>query len=743
MNRALRTLLLLSLGAGRAAGAGTPTSAGVVTVEVTPGKPAAVFLPSVAFGATVDGYEHGDIDRIYTPSNLRAMRSAGFRPLSYRLRTELGVEVWHWNPEGTWSDAEHMQGYWTSSPTPGKPPPVTYGYHLPRRGNTIDQANNRGYSRLDDGDPSTFWKSNPYLDPHFTGDDGRQHPQWIVIDLGAKKPVNALRISWAAPYAREYRIEYWRGEDESYILNNPTGAWRLFPRGDIQDGHGGDVTLSLVDRPVQARFLRILLLTGSGTAPRGSADVRDRLGFAVAELYVGKRDARGRLLDYLRHGKGRQRQSVIWTSSTDPWHRAIDRDENVEQIGFERLLRTGLMSGLPLMVAVGLLYDTPENAANLIRSLKALHFPMAQIELGEEPDGQGVTPEHFAALYAQTAAAIRKVDTALHLGGPAFQSMTTAVPAWPDSRGRTGWMARFLEYLGRKNRRADFQFFSLEWYPFDDVCLPTAPQLAAAPELLARVMEQYAREGVPKNIPWLITEYGYSSFAGQAEVDLPGALLNAEAVAQFLTLGGAGAYFYGYEPNTLMKELAHCDTWGNLALFLSDDRRQNLRPLATYYGARLLTREWAQPVDRPHRLYRATSDIRNARRQPLVTAFAVHRPDGQWSVLLINKDPRRARPMRIRFRNGTTGKYMGFQGSVDLFRFSSEQYIWHPNGRNGYAAPRNPPEHRRAGRFRQIVLPPYSLCLVRGRVSSTPPALGARHSPHASPVPGGYPAEAR
>ena len=90
-------------------------------------------------------------------------------------------------PARSWSDEAHHCGYWTSSSSISAPITLSYGYRLPRRGNTIDQANNDGYSRISDGDENSFWKSNPYLDPYFTGENEDAHPQWIVIDLGAAK----------------------------------------------------------------------------------------------------------------------------------------------------------------------------------------------------------------------------------------------------------------------------------------------------------------------------------------------------------------------------------------------------------------------------------------------------------------------------------------------------------------------------------------------------------------------------
>ena len=720
----LRILIpALLLGTSAAWGQPAAPSVGTVTVHVTP-RPANTFLPSQALGAGVDGLRQGDITHVYTPHNLRAMHSAGFRPLTYRLRTELGIEAWHWNPHGAWSEPGKAQGYWTSTSQPKSPISECYGYRLPRRGSTIDQANNDGYSRLDDGDGGTFWKSNPYLDRHFTGEDNAEHPQWVLINLGRKRPVEAIQIAWATPYAVRYQVQYWQGEsgsEDAQSLDDTFGggAWRAFPRGTVTNGLGGIVRLRLADKPVSARFVRVWMTASSGTAPAGSRDVRDGLGYAIGELGLGVMDGRGQFQDWMRHTKDGHRQTPIFASSTDPWHRATDRDPLVEQPGFDRVFASGLTNGQPLLTPAGVLYDTPDNAVAEVRYLKARGYPVTLVELGEEPDGQYASPEDYGALYGQWADALHRVDPTLKLGGPSFQTAVDGWLAWPDAHGNRSWLNRFLGYLKARGHLQDFAFFSFEWYPFDNVCGPPAPQLALEPQMLDNALARLQREGLSQRIPWLITEYGYSAFAGQAEMEMPGALLNAEIAAQFLTLGGTAAYAYGYEPNEPIHEVEDCNTWGNLALWLADDESQARKPLPTYYGARLLTQQWAQPSsDAPHKVYRAASDLRSRLGLPLVTAYAVARPDGQWSVLLINKDPKQAHPVSVRFQP-PRGPAETFTGLVDLYQYSSSQYAWHPSRAHGYPSPDLPPIHRQIAPG-VVSLPPFSLSVVRGRVQSLP-----------------------
>ncbi|MDQ3817534.1 MAG: discoidin domain-containing protein [Acidobacteriota bacterium] len=682
-----------------------------VTVSYTPGHPANTFTPSEALGAGVDGHEKGEVDRMLSPRNIREMLSAGLKPLTYRLRTELAGEVWHWNPTGRWSDEKNREGYWTSSSLAGAPISLSYGYRLPRRGNTIDQANNDGYSRLDDNDLNTFWKSDPYLDGFYTKESDQAHPQWIVIDMGAKRAVNALCIVWGEPFAKQYRIEYASVTDNTSFYDQ--NIWHTFEHGTVTEGAGGSVTLRISDEPLLVRFVRIVMTESSHT-PRASSDVRDRLGYAVREVGLGSLDDAGRFQDQIQHAASHDNQTVIYVSSTDPWHRAVDIDPKVEQPGVDRVFRSGLTNNLPAMIPVGIVYDTPDNAASLLRYLKSRRYKVEEIEVGEEADGQYVSPEDYGALYAQWMKALRPVDSTLQFGGPSFATITPFLDESREFSEKT-WLRRFLSYLKGHDLTDAFKFFTFEWYPFDDVCSPHAEQLAAAPEMLKDAMEGLRREILPAGARIYITEYGYSAYADEAEDEIEGALLNADVVGLFLTLGGERAYLYGYEPNEVTSDRP-C-TWGNNMLFgLGASGGIKFRT-ATYYGARLLTRSWAGPSGARLELFPASSDVNDLEGNSLITAYALRLPEGRWSLMIINKDPRKAFDVNVKIKNAETGESLPLKLPADLFQFSSEQYIWKADGAESHPTRSLPPAHRLLSPYEgaKIRLPPYSLTVVRER----------------------------
>jgi hypothetical protein len=656
--------------------------------------------------------------------NIAEMLSAGLGPLTYRLRTELGGEVWHWNPRGTWSNAVQGCGYWTSGDTNESPIEVSYGYRLPRRGSTIDQANDDGYSRITDGEESSFWKSNPYLDSHFTGDPEDAHPQWAVIDLGAAKLINAIRIHWGTPYAEQYRVEYWTGNDPMHLHVDCTDEWRAFPAGIINHSSGGNERIQVSKQPIPVRFVRILMNRSSRTTTEQSDDVRDRVGYAIREVEIGLIGENGEFHDEIHHAPDRHKQTIVYVSSTDPWHRATDLDDRTEQPGLDFILQSKLTNRLPVLVPVGVLYDTPDNAVAEVKYLLRRGYPMEGIELGEEPDGQWVSPEDYAALYVPVARRLRALSSQLKLGGPSLQSFESHLVTWPDTSGNRSWMNRFLRYI--RAREASFDFLSFEYYPFDDVCGDAAPQLLEIPRRLSEMISSLRQDGVPSDVPRLLTEYGYSVFGGRSEVDIEGALFQADVVGSFLIQGGAKAYLYGYEPNHLQDEM-RC-SWGNLMMLQLNPKSEKPNRLSTYYSSRLITNEWMQPGNGSHEVFPVTVEPSDPASPPALTAYAVRRPDNQWAILAINKNPKLSARLNLRFKLSDARPAVTFSGNIDIIQFSRTQYAWRDDGPNGRPIRSLPPMHLRRQASPSYELPPYSLTVLRGRLSE-PPGQRTSH-PH-------------
>jgi hypothetical protein len=162
---------------------------------VVPSHAANSFSPVRALGAAVDRLSLGVADKELTGPMLQVILDSGWQSITYRQNTEPHGEAWHWNPRGVWSDPRG-RGYFTGDATPTETIRHSFGYALPHRGTTrTSRGGGLYFSRLTDGDPNSYWKSNPYLTRPFTGDDDSLHPQWVIVDLGSLHPVNAIRIA--------------------------------------------------------------------------------------------------------------------------------------------------------------------------------------------------------------------------------------------------------------------------------------------------------------------------------------------------------------------------------------------------------------------------------------------------------------------------------------------------------------------------------------------------------------------
>jgi hypothetical protein len=684
-------------------------------VDIGEGAEVNTFVPNQAFGAGIDRMNSTAVEKLFTQPAIDKVLSAGWQTVSYRQNTELFAEAWHWNPKGTWSAGD--KGYFVGSATPGEPIQHSYGYSLPHRGVTRnDGTGENGYSRLTDGDAATYWKSNPYLTKAFTGEDDGLHPQWVVIDLAGALPVNAIRIEWVEPFARRYVVQYWTGDDP---IRHPTnGAWVTFPGGMVVNGSGGAATLLLSPAPIAVHYLRIWMTESSNTCDtHGPGDRRNCVGYAIKEISLGTQSAGGEFYDLVRHTAD-QDQTVTVCSSIDPWHEPSDMGPTTrEQVGLDLFYTSGYTRGLPAMIPVAMLYGTPEDAAAQIAYLKARGYPISWVEMGEEPDGQFMLPEDYGALYLQFATALHRVDPALKLGGPVFEGVNNDILVWPDAGGKTSWLGRFLDYLRAHGRLSDLTFMSFEHYPYEPGHIQWS-HLYDEPTLIGHILQVWRDDGLPANVPMFITELNIAWAGGESFVDVFGALWLADYVGAFLTAGGDGLYYFHYLPTGLHSGFNR--SFGTFGMFTVDANYQIQQPTSQFFATQLITQEWAQPGNLTHRVFPAAADVMDPAGHALVTAYALSRPDGSWSLLVVNKDQHNPHPVRIRFQNRRGNIESVFSGPVSVTTFGTAQYRWHAKESAGYADPAGPPARATVTAGDDIVfeLPAASISVLRGSLTA-------------------------
>jgi len=684
-----------------------------IQVDITPGHAAKTFVPTTALGAGIDRISTASTDKLFTEPVMKQVLSAGWQTVSYRQNTELYVEAWHWNPQGTWSDPAG-RGYFTGSATPAEPIRHSFGYLLPHRGFTRNDGVDNGYSRLTDGDPNTYWKSNPYLTKVFTGEDDSVYPQWVIMDLANNHAINAIRLAWAEPYARRYLVQYWTGEDPIKLATK--GTWVAFPGGAVVNGTGGTAVLKLSAAPVPVRFVRVLMTESSNTCDtHGSADRRNCVGYAIRELYLGTVSPDGKFHDLVRHTADPDQTATI-CSSVDPWHEPAGLSDKRDQVGLDLFYTSGYTRGLPAMIPVAMLYGTPEDSVAQISYLKARGYPISYIEMGEEPDGQFMLPEQYGALYLQWATALHRVDPTLKLGGPIFQGVNEDIQVWPDADGKTSWLGRFIDYLKAHGRIGDLAFASFEHYPLEP-CKIQWSSLYDEPTLISHILQVWRDDGLPPNVPIFISELNVAWNTGESFVDIFGGLWLADYVGSFLSAGGDGLYYFHYLPVGLYHG---CNgSMGTFALFTVDSNYQIQQPTSQFFASQLINLEWAQPGTGEHQIFPANSDISDPAGHVLVTAYPLLRPDGQWSVMLVNKDQENSHPVHIAFHDDKTDADSFLTGPVNLISFGSEQYQWHPDDRGGKADPDGPAVRSTvtATADTEFTLPKASITVIRGKLA--------------------------
>lgn len=685
-----------------------------VRVDVTVGK-AIIFDPDKALGTSMDILPAKEFDSVYSDPIVKAGLSAGWGPISYRQNTELTYDAWHWNPSGKWSDEKHQSGYFVGNSEPKDFLRESFGYRLPHRGTTRSDSGQDEYSRMTDGDPATYWKSNPYLSERFTGDPDSSHPQWVVIEFGLPQEIDAIQIAWANPYATKYEVEFWTGKEDA--LNRPVdGMWVQFPYGEVTSGVGGSKLQRLADHPIVTRFLRVLMTESSGTCDtHGRDDLRNCVGYAISEISAGTFNSLGQFVDIVQHTTN-QAQTLTQASSVDSWHSGEGIIPSRIQTGFDLFFKSGYTNRLPAMIPIAMIYATPEDSAAELSFIEKRGYAVSYVEMGEEPDGAYMLPEDYAALYVQWATALHKVDPHLKLGGPVFTGVNDDIKVWPDAQGRTSWLARFIGYLKAHGRMSDLAFVSFEHYPLDP-CVINWSDLYREPQFVKTILNAWREDGVPAEVPLINTESNVSWSLTDPMQDLFAGLWLADSVGAFLTTAGPGAAYY-HSPIQPEPLRPGCHAWSTYGNFVADDKLEIKQRTAQYFASQLLNLDWVKHGAGMHELYPAAADLHDEANHDLITAYAVKRPNGDWSLLIINKDPGNAHEVNIIFEDGGKETAARFEGLVSTVTFGAAEYVWHSSGETSHADPDGPASHGSIvwKEGQKVLLPRASVTVVTGKV---------------------------
>jgi hypothetical protein len=191
------------------------------------------------------------------------------------------------------------------------------------------------------------------------------------------------------------------------------------------------------------------------------------------------------------------------------------------------------------------------------------------------------------------------------------------------------------------------------------------------------------------------------------------ALWLADNVGSFFEGGGAAFYHSPIQPQDIHNT---CEGWASWSNFVADEKYNIKGYTSPYFAAQMINREWVQHGSGIFHMFPSSSDIKDSDGNMLVTSYAVHRPDGNWSLMLVNRDENNSHTVRVIF--GGSPQEASFEGDVRMATFGSEQYVWINDGPNSHADPDGPIVARtiNANSQNTFLLPKASVTVLRGKV---------------------------
>ena len=232
---------------------------------------------------------------------------------------------------------------------------------------------------------------------------------------------------------------------------------------------------------------------------------------------------------------------------------------------------------------------------------------------------------------------------------------------------------------------------------------------------MKHILDVWRADGVPRDIPLMVTESSVAAGLTGPMSTIWGGLWLADSIGSFFEGGGAAYYHSPIQPQGIQNTCLGTASWSN---FVSDRDYDINGYTAFYWTAHMLNLEWAAHRSGVHHMFPSSTGIKDSEGNVLVTSYALHRPDGNWSLMLVNRDESNSHTVRVAFDDSKTKRSASFTGLVSLVTFGSEQYVWKNDGPHSHADPDGPP----AGTFitgnpqAAFTLPKASVTVLRGRI---------------------------
>jgi hypothetical protein len=205
---------------------------------------------------------------------------------------------------------------------------------------------------------------------------------------------------------------------------------------------------------------------------------------------------------------------------------------------------------------------------------------------------------------------------------------------------------------------------------------------------MKHILHMWREDGVPKDVPLIISESGITAGASsRGYLGVTGrAIWECDAFGTFFEQGGTAFYRpainNGGGPN------------GGGAYGTPE--------YTPFTSAHMINFEWLQHGGGANQIFPASADLIDAAGRAVITSYAVHRPDGNWSFMLINHDLDAAHQIHLVMADAAHVEH-SFAGPVALV-----QYCNTPSEDKSTTIPPNP--------HGMYTLPIGSITVIRGRL---------------------------